>query len=38
MRSVPLCRLLEFELTPEDLTELDREFPPPRSNQELPTL
>jgi hypothetical protein len=38
MRSVPLCRLLEFELRREDLTELDREFPPPRSKQELPML
>jgi diketogulonate reductase-like aldo/keto reductase len=27
-----------IELTSEDLTELDREFPPPRSKQPLPTL
>jgi diketogulonate reductase-like aldo/keto reductase len=28
----------EIELTSEDLAELDREFPPPRSKQPLPTL
>ena len=29
---------LEIELTKEDLTELDCEFPPPRSREPLPTL
>jgi diketogulonate reductase-like aldo/keto reductase len=28
----------EIELISEDLAELDREFPPPRSKQPLPTL
>ena len=29
---------IEIELTERDLADLDREFPPPRSNQKLPTL
>ena len=29
---------LEIELTNEDLAEIDREFPPPRSKRPLPTL
>lgn len=32
------ARSLEMELTKRDLADLDREFPPPRSKQELPTL
>ena len=29
---------LKIELTKEDLTELDREFPPPKSKKSLPVL
>jgi diketogulonate reductase-like aldo/keto reductase len=32
------ARSVEIELTKEDLAHLDREFPPPRSKQPLPTL
>ena len=32
------ARSIEIELTERDLADLDREFPPPRSKQELPTL
>jgi diketogulonate reductase-like aldo/keto reductase len=32
------ARSIEIELTERDLADLDREFPPPRSNQKLPTL
>jgi len=28
----------EIKLTKEDLTELDREFPPPKSKRRLPVL
>jgi hypothetical protein len=29
---------LEIKLTKEDLAELDREFPPPKSKKSLPAL
>jgi diketogulonate reductase-like aldo/keto reductase len=29
---------VEIQLAEEDLAEIDREFPPPRSKQELPVL
>jgi diketogulonate reductase-like aldo/keto reductase len=32
------ARSIEIELTKEDLAELDREFPPPKSKKSLPTL
>jgi diketogulonate reductase-like aldo/keto reductase len=32
------ARSIKIELTKEDLVELDREFPPPRSKKRLPTL
>jgi len=32
------ARSIEIELTERDLADLDREFPPPPSNQKLPTL
>jgi diketogulonate reductase-like aldo/keto reductase len=32
------ARSIEIELTEEDYTEIDREFPPPKSKQELPIL
>ncbi len=32
------ARSVEIKLTKEDLAELDREFPPPKSKQDLPTL
>jgi diketogulonate reductase-like aldo/keto reductase len=32
------ARSMEIELTKEDLTELDREFPPPKSKKSLPML
>jgi diketogulonate reductase-like aldo/keto reductase len=32
------ARSIEIKLTKEDLAELDKEFPPPKSKQDLPTL
>jgi aryl-alcohol dehydrogenase-like predicted oxidoreductase len=32
------ARSLEIKLTKEDLTDLDREFPPPKSKKSLPML
>ena len=32
------ARSIEIKLTKEDLAELDREFPPPKSKHDLPTL
>jgi diketogulonate reductase-like aldo/keto reductase len=32
------ARSIEIKLTKEDLAEMDREFPPPKSKQSLPTL
>ena len=32
------ARSIEIKLTREDLADLDREFPPPKSRQPLPTL
>jgi diketogulonate reductase-like aldo/keto reductase len=32
------ARSIEIELTKEDLVELDREFPPPKSKKSLPML
>ena len=32
------ARSIEIELTEEDLADLDREFPPPKSKRRLPTL
>jgi diketogulonate reductase-like aldo/keto reductase len=32
------ARSIEIKLTKEDLAELDREFPPPKSKKSLPML
>jgi len=32
------ARSIEIELTKQDLADLDREFPPPRSKERLPML
>lgn len=32
------ARSIEIELTEADYTEIDREFPPPKSKEELPLL
>jgi diketogulonate reductase-like aldo/keto reductase len=32
------ARSIEIELTKEDLNDLDREFPPPKSKKSLPML